>query len=72
MGTVQGDIIASKKLSIKAPAKVSGNISSVVLSIEEGVLFEGKCQMLQATDSKEKEEPSEKGGAATKPAAMAS
>lgn len=52
LGTVKGDIIAAKKLSLKAPAKVSGNISSVLLSIEEGVLFEGKCQMLEPIASK--------------------
>lgn len=44
-GTVHGDIQASKKLSLKRPAKVFGNISSNNISIEEGVIFEGKCSM---------------------------
>lgn len=44
-GTVHGDIIASKRLSLKKPAKIVGNISSASLSIEEGVIFEGKCSM---------------------------
>ncbi|WKZ57663.1 MAG: polymer-forming cytoskeletal protein [Bdellovibrionota bacterium] len=44
-GTVNGDIIASKKLSLRRPAKITGNISSTNLSIEEGVVFEGKCSM---------------------------
>lgn len=44
-GTVNGDIIASKRLSLKKPAKVTGNITSKVLSIDEGVQFEGKCSM---------------------------
>lgn len=44
-GTVNGDINASKRLSLKRPAKVIGNISSTNLSIEEGVVFEGKCIM---------------------------
>ncbi len=44
-GTVNGDIHASVRLSLKAPAKVVGNISSKNLSIEEGVVFEGKCSM---------------------------
>ncbi len=44
-GTVTGDISASKKLSLRKPARVTGNISSPALSIEEGVHFEGKCSM---------------------------
>jgi len=44
-GTVTGDIFASKRLSLKKPARVTGNITSANLSIEEGVVFEGKCAM---------------------------
>lgn len=44
-GTVNGDISASQKLSLKKPARVTGNISSSNLSIEEGVIFEGRCSM---------------------------
>lgn len=44
-GTVHGDVSATKSLVLKKPAKVYGNISSPTLSIEEGVLFEGKCAM---------------------------
>ncbi|RMG44103.1 MAG: polymer-forming cytoskeletal protein [Candidatus Dadabacteria bacterium] len=44
-GTVEGDINASKKLSLLKPAKVTGNICCSNLSIEEGVIFEGKCVM---------------------------
>lgn len=44
-GTVNGDVSASKRLSLKRPAKILGNISSTNLSIEEGVVFEGKCMM---------------------------
>lgn len=48
-GTVNGDIIASKRLALMKPAKVVGNIQSTNLSIEEGVIFEGKCSMDKAT-----------------------
>lgn len=48
-GTVNGDISASKRLSLKRPAKIIGNISSANLSIEEGVVFEGKCMMGNST-----------------------
>lgn len=44
-GTVTGDIVASKKLSLKRPARITGNITAASLSIEEGVVFEGKCSM---------------------------
>lgn len=47
-GTVNGDIIASKKLSLRRPARVIGNITSTNLSVEEGVVFEGKCAMAAA------------------------
>lgn len=50
-GTVNGDIIASKRLSLKKPAKILGNITSTNLSIEEGVIFEGKCLMNSAPSS---------------------
>lgn len=44
-GTVTGDIVATKRLAIKRPARVTGNIASPTLSIEDGVQFEGKCSM---------------------------
>lgn len=47
-GTVSGDISASRSLILKRPAKVTGNIQAPSLSIEEGVIFEGKCTMLNA------------------------
>ena len=50
-GLVEGDIIASKRLALVKPARVSGNISSASISIEEGVLFEGSCQMIQAVNT---------------------
>ena len=44
-GEVNGDITASKKLSLRKPARITGNIASAILSVEEGVSFEGKCSM---------------------------
>ncbi len=44
-GTVNGDIVASKRLSLRRPARVIGNMTAAVLSVEEGVYFEGKCAM---------------------------
>ncbi|MCB0339786.1 MAG: polymer-forming cytoskeletal protein, partial [Bdellovibrionales bacterium] len=44
-GTVNGDIAASSRLTLKKPARVTGNIATANLTIEEGVFFEGKCIM---------------------------
>lgn len=48
-GQVTGDVVASKTLSLRRPAKVLGNISAANLSIEEGVIFDGKCSMNHTT-----------------------
>ena len=44
-GTVRGDIHATKKVEIRAPGKLYGNILAPALVIEEGVIFEGTCTM---------------------------
>ena len=44
-GEVHGDIAATKRLSLRRPARILGNLSCALLSIDEGVSFEGKCQM---------------------------
>lgn len=47
-GTVQGDIVATKRITLKRPAKVAGNLTAPNLIVEEGVLFEGKCSMVSS------------------------
>lgn len=44
-GKVTGDITASKKLEIRAPGRLYGNVTTPSLVIEEGVVFEGHCSM---------------------------
>ncbi len=44
-GTVQGNITAEKKVELHASARLYGNISTPLLSIAEGVVFEGSCTM---------------------------
>lgn len=44
-GAVEGDIIASGTLSLKAPARILGNVTCERLAIEDGVFFKGSCQM---------------------------
>jgi cytoskeletal protein CcmA (bactofilin family) len=44
-GEVHGTIVASEKIEIRAPGKVFGSIQSPLISMEEGVVFEGNCRM---------------------------
>ena len=54
-GTVNGDIVASKRIEMGRVAKVTGNIQTPALVIESGALFEGSCRMTQARDSSDKQ-----------------
>lgn len=44
-GKVTGDINARKRVEIRAPGKLFGNIVTPSLVIQEGVIFEGHCSM---------------------------
>jgi len=44
-GKVTGDINARKRVEIRAPGKLYGNIVTPSLVIHEGVIFEGHCSM---------------------------
>jgi cytoskeletal protein CcmA (bactofilin family) len=44
-GKVTGDITARKRLEIRAPGKLFGNVTTPSLVIQEGVIFEGHCSM---------------------------
>ncbi|MBI5179710.1 MAG: tetratricopeptide repeat protein [Nitrospinae bacterium] len=45
MGEVNGDVRASKKISILTGSRLKGNIDTPALVSEEGALFMGKCVM---------------------------
>jgi cytoskeletal protein CcmA (bactofilin family) len=45
-GKTVGNINASQKVHLLAPANVQGNIKTPKLIIEEGVSFDGKCEMI--------------------------
>src|SRR5437868_13010491 len=55
-GTVQGDITASKRIEMGRVAKVTGNIQTPALVIENGALFEGSCRMVQIKEQFDKEQ----------------
>ena len=44
-GKVSGDITAIQRIEIRPSAKVMGNLTSPVLVVHEGALFEGHCSM---------------------------
>ena len=44
-GRVTGDVAARKRLEIRAPGRLIGNIATPSLVIHEGVVFEGQCTM---------------------------
>lgn len=46
-GVVHGDIEAVDKIELLPSAKVYGNIRTSKLRIADGVVFEGKCEMIK-------------------------
>jgi len=59
-GTVNGDIIATQRLELGRAAKVTGNIQTPSLVIEQGAIFEGSCKMTAANATAEKNRSIEK------------
>ena len=45
-GKIVGNINASQKVHVLAPGAIQGNIKTPKLIIEEGVTFDGKCEMV--------------------------
>ena len=72
-GRVTGDVTARKRLEIRAPGALIGNIVTPSLVIHEGVVFEGQCAMgtgdVRNDRSKVASLPSESGS--RKPAELA-
>ena len=52
-GTVNGKVIASESIQFIKPSNIKGEIKTPVLMIEEGVIFNGQCEMTTGV-SKEK------------------
>ena len=49
LGRVVGDIECTTRLELKTGAVVTGNISATGLVIEDGVVYQGYCTMVQRT-----------------------
>jgi cytoskeletal protein CcmA (bactofilin family) len=71
-GRVKGDVTARKRVELRAPAKLIGNINTPALVVHEGVLFEGNCSMGAAEGRTERSDkrialfPGEERGAAAR------
>jgi cytoskeletal protein CcmA (bactofilin family) len=44
-GEIRGNVTAEKRMEIHASGRVTGNIQTPVLVIDEGVIFNGNCSM---------------------------
>lgn len=51
-GRLTGDIVARKRVELRAPGKLIGNITTPSLLIHEGVIFEGHCSMGGTAENK--------------------
>ncbi len=56
-GKVTGDVTARRRLEIRAPGQVQGNITTPSLVIHDGVRFEGQCSMGRAIENARTETP---------------
>lgn len=48
-GKIDGDVLATKMLTLMPTAILTGDISTPKLNIVEGAIFQGKCQMMEET-----------------------
>jgi cytoskeletal protein CcmA (bactofilin family) len=46
-GKITGDVVTKERVKLRAPAVFSGSMKTPVLSIEDGVLFNGELEMSQ-------------------------
>jgi cytoskeletal protein CcmA (bactofilin family) len=48
-GKITGDVLAKERIKLRAPAVVNGSVKTPILSMEDGVLFNGGLEMSQGT-----------------------
>ncbi|NOU10049.1 MAG: polymer-forming cytoskeletal protein [Nitrospira sp.] len=54
-GKITGDIYARDKMKLRAPAIINGGVTTPMLSMEEGVLFNGTLEMEEAASTSQRE-----------------
>jgi cytoskeletal protein CcmA (bactofilin family) len=47
-GKITGDVVAKERVKLMSPAMLSGSVKAPAFSIEEGVTFDGTCEMTGA------------------------
>ncbi|MFQ5455746.1 MAG: polymer-forming cytoskeletal protein [Nitrospirota bacterium] len=57
-GKIIGNVNASEKVQLRSNAVLNGSIKSPVLTIEEGVYFNGDCEMKKAGEEKKEKKDS--------------
>ena len=50
-GTVHGNIEATHRLEILETGRIYGNVRTAQFRVADGVVFEGKCEMIRDADS---------------------
>ena len=48
-GKITGDVTATEKIRLRAPAVLNGGVKAPMISIEEGVLFNGTIEMTHSS-----------------------
>ena len=56
-GKITGDIVAKERVKLRAPAVVSGSVKTPVLSMEDGVIFNGDLEMAHTVRELPREAP---------------
>ena len=59
-GEVHGNVEATDRLEIQTSGKLYGNIRTSKLKIADGVVFEGKCEMIKDAEKPDRKEKAEK------------
>lgn len=57
MGKITGDVVAKEKIKLLAPAVLNGGVKTPMISVEDGVLFNGTLEMTQAVREVPRETP---------------
>ena len=56
-GKITGDIVAKERVRLRAPAVVSGSVKTPILSMEDGVIFNGDLEMAHTVRELAREAP---------------
>jgi cytoskeletal protein CcmA (bactofilin family) len=56
-GKITGDVIAKDSVKLRAPAIMNGSVKTPVLSMEDGVLFNGALEMAQGVRDLHRDSP---------------